>query len=166
MKFWRLSLITTLTFIAVSLSTSCTDDSCTKVKCRNGGTCVDGFCKCPTGYEGNECISKASNRYVGVYDGTVTIDGNPPVIDSAYINPNPVPGDSAAAKTISFFLGTRSTDILVLTIGSDGKVAYSDDKFGGRNIVLYEENDHIYFNSVEKPDGKERTIKFTGVLRR
>ena len=35
--------------------TACTKDPCKDVLCQNNGTCVDGNCKCPSGYGGSNC---------------------------------------------------------------------------------------------------------------
>ena len=45
-------------FISIGflLHPSCTKkDKCEDVVCQNGGTCEDGNCKCPAGYEGDRC---------------------------------------------------------------------------------------------------------------
>ncbi len=167
MKFWRHSLIATISFLAVSFSvvyTSCSDDACLKLKCRNGGTCADGICKCPTGYEGGQCERKASDRYLGYYDGTTIIDNKPPTIDSAYIAYTAT--DYGSATKLQFTLYSRPTDVIICSIGSDGKVSYTDDKFGGRVITILEENDQLNFTSIEHPNGKEQTIKFVGTIRK
>jgi hypothetical protein len=48
------AIITLLTFGAIIYS-SCTKDRCKNVACQNGGTCVNGYCSCPSGYEGDHC---------------------------------------------------------------------------------------------------------------
>ncbi|WP_276135132.1 hypothetical protein [Polluticoccus soli] len=50
------AMLTCLMFSAV-LYSSCSKsiDKCETVVCKNGGTCTDGLCKCPTGYEGAAC---------------------------------------------------------------------------------------------------------------
>lgn len=50
---------------------SCEKDSCTTLKCRNGGTCADNFCRCPTGYEGAECEIKTAQKFIGKWPGLV-----------------------------------------------------------------------------------------------
>lgn len=48
---------------------SCEKDSCTTLKCKNGGTCADNFCRCPTGYEGAECEIKTAQKFIGKWPG-------------------------------------------------------------------------------------------------
>ncbi len=50
---------------------SCEKDSCTSLKCQNGGTCADNFCRCPTGFEGAECEIKTAQKFIGKWPGLV-----------------------------------------------------------------------------------------------
>ena len=40
---------------------------CDNVICLNGGTCNDGLCNCPQGFEGNQCQTRWSKRFIGNY---------------------------------------------------------------------------------------------------
>ena len=48
------AIITLLTFGAI-VYTSCTKDRCKNVMCQNGGTCSNGYCSCPSGFQGDHC---------------------------------------------------------------------------------------------------------------
>ncbi len=48
------ALFTCCAFLIVTY-TACTKDSCKDVLCQNNGICVDGNCKCPSGYGGTNC---------------------------------------------------------------------------------------------------------------
>lgn len=48
------TVIAIMIFTAVTY-TSCTKDKCKDVTCQNGGTCTDGVCSCPSGFEGTNC---------------------------------------------------------------------------------------------------------------
>jgi len=67
-----------LAFSAVAAVTfsSCTEDKCKGTVCAYGGTCVDGGCVCPTGYEGPQCETVNRNYYTGIWkvneDGTLS----------------------------------------------------------------------------------------------
>lgn len=62
---------------------------CDNVICLNGGTCKDGLCYCPQGFEGDKCSIRWSDRFVGQYQAddecytgasgyyNVTINGDP-----------------------------------------------------------------------------------------
>jgi Golgi nucleoside diphosphatase len=40
---------------------------CKNTVCYNGGSCIDGICYCPIGFEGNDCNLRWNERYVGNY---------------------------------------------------------------------------------------------------
>lgn len=40
---------------------------CDNVICLNGGTCNDGLCYCPQGFEGKQCATRWSDKFVGNY---------------------------------------------------------------------------------------------------
>lgn len=61
-----------LGFTAVTY-TSCTEDKCKGISCAYGGSCNDGTCACPTGYEGPQCETVNNARYLG--DWYVNEDG-------------------------------------------------------------------------------------------
>src|ERR1044072_8728888 len=80
MKLWKNTLITAFAFIGISstvLYTACVKDACADLKCQNNGTCTDGFCHCPTGYEGTECELLSTDRFQGVWVGTSVINTKP-----------------------------------------------------------------------------------------
>ena len=88
MKLWKHSLITAFAFIGISTTvvyTSCEKDSCIDLKCRNGGSCADGFCRCQTGFEGSECEIKAATKFLGRFIGNYTCPGNNPLTDTVDI---------------------------------------------------------------------------------
>ncbi len=72
MKRWKLSLLTltlTVSVFGIVLFSACEKDPCTDLKCKNGSACTEGFCRCPTGYEGAECEFKTSTRFLGSFIG-------------------------------------------------------------------------------------------------
>lgn len=162
MKLWKHTLISTIAFIGIASSvliSSCTDDSCLKLKCRNGGTCADEKCKCPTGYEGTQCESVAVERFYGSYHGITKINELPPFIDSAFVTVASYPNQ------IIFRRGSRWDDTIRGTIGANGIVSMFDPKYGGRDIVMSVEGEKFVFNATERLDGKVQNINFTATLR-
>lgn len=65
------SLLTLGTFSSV-VFTSCEQDKCKDIVCAHEGTCTDGTCACPSGYEGTLCETLSRDKYVGVYTGNET----------------------------------------------------------------------------------------------
>lgn len=57
------SLLTVGAFSALVM-TSCNPDPCKDVVCSNGGTCTDGSCACPVGYEGETCATESRAKFV------------------------------------------------------------------------------------------------------
>jgi hypothetical protein len=41
---------------------------CKNVVCQNAGTCINGICNCPAGFEGKECEAKWSAGYAANYE--------------------------------------------------------------------------------------------------
>ena len=70
--------------------------SCDNITCYNGGSCLDGVCHCPNGFEGDFCLSKWNENYTGNYDAndqcsignnySVTITQNPSLASGISIN--------------------------------------------------------------------------------
>lgn len=47
---------------------------CDNVICLNGGTCTDGLCYCPQGFEGPQCATRWSDKFVGNYSADDACD--------------------------------------------------------------------------------------------
>ena len=41
---------------------------CKDVICLNGGSCNDGSCTCPIGFEGEKCETRSVNKFLGSYE--------------------------------------------------------------------------------------------------
>jgi hypothetical protein len=50
-----------------ALVLSCERGSCENITCLNGGTCRNGRCQCPVGFEGARCETKWTDRWIGTY---------------------------------------------------------------------------------------------------
>lgn len=108
MKLWKHTLLTAFAFFGITgtvFYTSCEKDSCNDLRCRNGGSCAEGFCRCPDGYEGAECEILIGNKFVGQYLGHVDC-GESPVVDTVDV------WMSEAPKTLKIVQHSRITDTL------------------------------------------------------
>ncbi len=117
MKFWKRTLITSFAFFGITgtvLYTSCVKDSCTDLKCKNAGSCADGYCHCPSGYEGAECETKIATRFLGRYVGTVRCDSYPSLVDTVDVFMKTEPLTVAMVRR-----GNRSDTIIGTTTGNN-----------------------------------------------
>jgi hypothetical protein len=62
---------------------------CDNVTCLNGGTCRDGNCKCPQGYEGENCATKWSDKFVGSFNASDACSADSAGFYSVNITANP-----------------------------------------------------------------------------
>jgi hypothetical protein len=88
MKFLKLTLLTTLLFTAFVIifsNSSCERNACNNVTCFNGGSCNKGICRCELGYEGPQCQTLSTSRYIGGYAGYTECDNGAQTIDSVFI---------------------------------------------------------------------------------
>jgi len=112
MKNWKSILITIFSFFAVAgmvTVSSCEKDPCMELNCANNGNCTDGYCQCPTGFEGAECDITAASRFVGKYAGSVRCGNFPIQLDTVVIELKEAP------NKITLKLGTGNTALLGFT---------------------------------------------------
>jgi hypothetical protein len=53
--------------IGAGFLSGCEQGSCENITCLNGGTCRNGRCQCPVGFEGVRCETKWTDRWIGTY---------------------------------------------------------------------------------------------------
>ncbi len=88
MKAWKANLFGIVLFFGILVSliyTSCEKNICDGVTCQHGGSCANGLCTCPTGYEGAQCQTLVTDRYVGTYVGYTTCDNLAEVLDTVTV---------------------------------------------------------------------------------
>lgn len=164
MKNLKLTLITIFSFFALAAMitfSSCEQDPCTDLKCQNGGSCSEGYCQCPVGYEGAECEHTASSKFVGVYVGHTKCDAFPVETDTVTIElieaPNKVRLKIGAGSTsLLGFEGTAETPETHFVTHVDENVevhAYATVDGGS----LY-----IYLETINKLVDQRQICRFTG----
>jgi len=117
----RKNSILTVALIAASVFSIGIIASCTKktedtntcqTTCQNGGTCVDGSCKCPEGYEGTGCEIKSINKFTGVWSVTeeMSLGGTNDTLESGY------------SVSINAANNSTATELLVDNIANAGNI--------------------------------------------
>ncbi len=178
MKIWKTTLLTGILFTAVISAifyTSCTQDACNNVNCLNGGSCGNGICHCPTGYEGPQCQTLSTTRYIGGYAGFTSCNNTQQVIDSAFItagdaiNTVNIVLNSIKPKVLQGYINNNASTYSIIVTNNDstlnGSTFYerlftitlqSDNSL---SIHEYEEN---IFNTVSGPDTIINKCTFIG----
>ena len=157
MKFWRLSLLSVFSFFAIGatvLFSSCEKDPCTQLKCKNGSACTEGFCRCPTGFEGAECEIKTMNRFIGTYIGYNHCDGNSPLLDTLDVykvaDPNVV-GFVLRNNIGDRFQGTANGQAIdVADIEAENFKRKVHVEVDNNNISMFVERDYFSEDGVNK----------------
>ena len=62
--------IKSIFIIIAFLSISCNEGPCDGIVCQNNGTCINGVCDCPSGYEGLLCSEITSQKVTGNFNVT------------------------------------------------------------------------------------------------
>jgi len=70
MKLLKYLLLISVLIGSPAVLTSC-KKGCKKDPCKNGGTCVDGTCNCPNGFEGETCDTEVRGKFYGTYNGLI-----------------------------------------------------------------------------------------------
>ena len=163
MKLWKHTMITAIAFFGITstvLYTSCEKDACLELKCKNGGSCADGFCRCPTGYEGTECEIKAGTKFVGRFIGHYTCPGNIPLRDTVEIWMSTEPDE------VTFVDHSRITDTLVGTVTGTELIFKEQSSGDYRKYTKADINANrltAYFEEVfDVSTGSKRTCNFIG----
>ena len=124
-----------------TLVSGCEEDACLDLKCLNGGSCADGFCRCPTGYEGAECEIRSADRFIGVFAGIQKCDDLPNLADTVevFLKASPI--------TVGVVRYSDTTDTLTGTVKGYEITfpEFTTDRYGvirltDQNLTFYEEN--------------------------
>lgn len=165
MKNWKSLLVTVFSFFAVAsmvVLNSCVKDPCTELSCQNGGSCSDGFCQCPTGFEGAECEITTASRFVGKWAGNTRCDNFPLQVDTVTIDLKSEPNE------ITVRLGAGNTSVLSFSGPAETPEThlqtYVDDHV---EVHIYIRVDggylQLYIQSLDKDINLRQNCYFSGM---
>lgn len=163
MKNWKLSLLTAFGFFAICamvVFNSCEKDPCMDLDCKNSGSCVDGLCQCPTGWEGAECDIMAASRFLGTYTGSLSCDNFPIVQGKVTItlqqSPDSIRLHLGAGNTILTMDGIAKTPETHFVTHVDPEVTI--------HTYLTVDGDLIYgyIETIDKKITHRQICRFTG----
>jgi len=91
-------------FSTVIYSSCSKKDKCDDIECKNGGSCNDGVCKCPLGYEGVNCETASKSKFLGSFNAK----DNCPVAN---------PARAYTDYSITITSGATATEVYVINLG-------------------------------------------------
>lgn len=165
MKSVKYVLIAALGFFGIASAvffSSCEVDPCMELSCKNGGSCANGLCQCPVGYEGAECEIKSADRFIGTYAGLSRCGIFPAMADTAYITlkeePDVLEVKAGLSRTsILKSVGVAQTPYIIFP-------TYEDD---GVRVVTSAtiDNDQLtfYVETLNKQTSSRQVCTFIGV---
>lgn len=122
---------------------ACTDP-CKDTTCLNGGTCIDGSCDCPSGYQGDSCNYETRSFFYGTYN-VHAICSSSGVTDYTS-NISSIPGDLFKVRIANF--GNVFSNYVTATINgnliniagqspdNDGRVVSGSGTLSGNVIQM------------------------------
>jgi hypothetical protein len=94
-KQLKLALFSVAVFAAIGsmvFISSCRNP-CRDIVCRNNGTCREGACACPSGFEGRYCENRVSEKFAGYWEGFTRCNGEPNANITFIVTQGPTPRD-------------------------------------------------------------------------
>lgn len=162
MKLWKHIIFTTISFFAIAGTltyTSCIEEACYKMRCRNGGSCANGICNCPSGYEGSQCEIISTEKYFGTYYGVTKVNEKPVVVDSASVTQYQINSVDVVVYTegdvITATIGDASTDLQKFNTNPK-----SEGTFGATSVII--ENGKLIVYVEKVVNGEKYVYSFTG----
>ncbi|WP_118949877.1 calcium-binding EGF-like domain-containing protein [Taibaiella helva] len=165
MKNWKSILVTVFCFFAIAsmvLLNSCVKDPCTDLACKNGGSCSDGYCQCPVGFEGAECEIKTSSRFLGKWAGSTRCNNFPILADTVNITlvsePNQILLKLGAGNTALLgYKGTAETPETRFYTYSDDDVEVNAYMRVDANLL------QLYMQTINKKVNTRQNCYFSGM---
>jgi hypothetical protein len=134
------------------LAASCSNP-CKEIECKNNGTCREGACACPNGFEGTFCEHKMSDKFIGFYEGTVRSNGEKDMPMTLIVTP--VDGNP---KKVNFYyldvLGSQNiitADVTGVNMAIPQQTITSNNfKYRGSGYLEVDKYIHIWYEETDK----------------
>lgn len=130
--------------IATLLAIGACNDACDEQVCLNGGTCVDGVCSCPSGYQGDSCNYETRSFYYGTYNVHELCSATG--ITDYTANISEVPGDLFKVRIANFansfsnyVIASVNGNLISITGQSpdnDGRVVSGSGSYSNNTITM------------------------------
>ena len=92
-------------------------DKCEDVVCQNGGSCNDGVCSCPAGYEGTNCQTEIREKFLGNF----LVVADPSCSDPALEEPwNDIPASVTAVPNDASKIQIDIAQAIIVTASVNG----------------------------------------------
>ncbi|QLH44409.1 MAG: calcium-binding EGF-like domain-containing protein [Bacteroidota bacterium] len=152
-----LASILTIGAFSTTLFTACNPDACKDVVCQNGGTCVDGDCTCPVGYEGTNCQTLSRDKFIGVFTGSETCTvgtDNYSITCSANSDNTKFNIQNLYNQSLTAIASANGNAFTIpsQTVGSGVTAVGSGTITGNTMTVTYTVNDGVTSNTVRSPE--------------
>lgn len=124
-------------FLVMALFSACDNKSCDDVLCGTNQICNRGFCVCLDGYEGTDCQTLASQKYVGNFNVSQSCSqGN----GGNFVSFGTVQADGSPVNELLFynFLGTGQTAYAFIGTDQNGNgnyIRFPTQNLGAAEVV-------------------------------
>jgi EGF-like domain len=146
-----ISIISSILFVCCAAITACNTNPCSEVVCSNNGTCREGACACPSGFEGNFCQNKSADKFLGYWEGFRRVNGGVDVNTTLIVVPGSAPNEviitalSFAGNYVPFKAICKLTDINIPQQTAEGA---SGNEYNGSGYI--EKDKYIHLIYLEK----------------
>ena len=145
-------LLTLLVSVTLFLSACGETDPCKDVECGVNGTCFEGACVCNQGYEGSDCLTEWSAKFVSDYSGKSSC------LDPLETYQGDIERVSGTEIRINEFGAYSGPNNIKATVGLANA---SDDSALALTITNYNDGFNRTFNGTGVLSGRVLTITYT-----